>query len=66
MNLSLERTRAKVVFGSNPCRVRFWGKDMVIFRDEVLDRMRRNSVSIGEAKDPKEGGMKKFVSHVGR
>lgn len=62
LNLAQTRIRERAIFTSNPCRVRFWGKDIVIFRDEVMDRMRRNGVSIGEGKDVREGGMKKFVS----
>lgn len=62
LNTSRSRVIECVQFVSNPCRVRFWGKELVIFRDDLLERMRRNGVSIGEGKDVREGGMKKFVS----
>lgn len=62
MNISLEKIKERVRFGSNPTLVRFWGKEVVVFRDDVLERMRRNSVNIGEGRDIKEGGLKKFVS----
>lgn len=66
LNLSRAKVMERVHFVSNPCRVRFWGKDVVVFRDDLLERMRRNGVAIGEGKEVKEGGMKKFVSAGGR
>ncbi|CAO1620088.1 unnamed protein product [Parajaminaea phylloscopi] len=61
LNVSSNRVRERVHFVSNPCRVRFWGREVVIFRDDMLDRMRRNGVAVGEGKDVREGGMKKFL-----
>lgn len=62
LSMSLSKILERVHFLSNPCRVRFWGRELVIFRDDILGRMRRNGVSIGERKDVRDGGMKKFVS----
>lgn len=62
LNIALPRIQERVRFVSNPCRVRFWGKDIVVFRDDLLERMRRNGISIGEGKEVREGGTKKFVS----
>jgi DNA polymerase epsilon subunit 2 len=38
-------TRIKnVVFTSNPCRIRYGTQQIVIFREDILSRMRRNTL----------------------
>ncbi|TFK55960.1 DNA polymerase epsilon subunit B [Heliocybe sulcata] len=45
----LSRLRSKVPnvhFGTNPCRIRFFGQEIVIFREEMMARMLRNLVGV--------------------
>jgi DNA polymerase epsilon subunit 2 len=49
---------------SNPCRVFWGGKELVVFRDGTMQRMMRNSIRIGVGKKregEEEGDMKKYV-----
>ncbi|KAK4057456.1 DNA-directed DNA polymerase epsilon, subunit B [Microbotryomycetes sp. JL221] len=37
-----------VSFGSNPCRIRYFSQELVVFREDTMSRMMRNAVRIGE------------------
>ncbi|KAK4052790.1 DNA-directed DNA polymerase epsilon, subunit B [Microbotryomycetes sp. JL201] len=37
-----------ITFGSNPCRIRYFSQELVIFREDMMGRMMRNAVRIGE------------------
>ncbi|KAM0786892.1 hypothetical protein ACM66B_002316 [Microbotryomycetes sp. NB124-2] len=37
-----------ISFGSNPCRIRYFSQEIVIFREDMMGRMMRNAVRIGE------------------
>lgn len=52
--------RAKLHFTSNPCRIRYFSQEIVIYRDDVMSRMLRNTVRLKE--EAKEIDLKKFVS----
>ena len=41
---SLKFDRLKVTFTSNPTRIRFFTKEFVIFRDDLMSRMQRNCI----------------------
>lgn len=50
----------KVTFTSNPARIRYFGQEIVLFREDLMGRMLRNLVSV---KDQTEGSdMKRYVS----
>ncbi|KDQ20670.1 hypothetical protein BOTBODRAFT_26684 [Botryobasidium botryosum FD-172 SS1] len=36
----------KAVFATNPCRIRFFGQEIVIFREDLMRRMLRNLIGI--------------------
>ena len=40
-----------ITFGSNPCRVRYFSQEIVIFREDIMGRMMRNAVRLGGEKD---------------
>ncbi|OLL25076.1 DNA polymerase epsilon subunit B [Neolecta irregularis DAH-3] len=44
------------VFASNPCRISYFTQDIVIFRDDVLSRLRRNSMVFKPAVKEQEQG----------
>lgn len=37
-----------ISFGSNPCRVRYYSQEIVIFREDMMGRMMRNAVRMGD------------------
>ena len=45
-------------FVSNPCRIRYFGQEIVVCREDLMGRMMRNLVGIKE----EEGDMKRYVS----
>lgn len=45
---------------SNPCRIAFFSQEIVIYRDDIMARMLRNTVRLKE--EAREGDLKKFVS----
>ncbi|SGZ23885.1 BQ5605_C023g09654 [Microbotryum silenes-dioicae] len=36
-----------ITFGSNPCRVRYFSQEIVVFREDLMGRMMRNAVRLG-------------------
>lgn len=54
--------RAQLHFTSNPCRIRYFGQEIVVYRDDVMSRMLRNTVRMKQ--EPKEIDLKKYVSIV--
>jgi len=49
----------KVHMGSNPCRLKFFGQEIVVFRDDVMSRMLRNLV--GVKPDARNEDLKRYV-----
>jgi DNA polymerase epsilon subunit 2 len=49
----------KVHFGTNPCRVKFFNQEIVIFREDLMSRMLRNAV--GVKPDVKSDDLRRFV-----
>ncbi|CAO1615401.1 unnamed protein product [Sympodiomycopsis kandeliae] len=49
LNIALEHVSSRLLFKSNPCRIRFWGKEIVVFRDEIAERLKRNSIPFGSS-----------------
>lgn len=35
-----------ITFGSNPCRIRYFSQDIVVFREDLMGRMMRNAVRL--------------------
>lgn len=58
----LERL-SKVVFLSNPCRIKFFGQEIIIFREDMMARMLRNLINIKPETDPET--LKRFVGGCG-
>lgn len=52
---------AKPHFLSNPCRIKCFGQEIVIYRDDMMARMLRNLV--GVKPDIHDDDMKRFVSY---
>ncbi|EPQ28615.1 uncharacterized protein PFL1_03918 [Pseudozyma flocculosa PF-1] len=50
---------ARVHFASNPCRIAYFGQEIVVYRDGIMARMLRNSVRLKE--EAREGDLKKFL-----
>lgn len=50
----------KAKFVSNPCRLRYFGQDIVICREDLMGRMLRNLVGVKSAKEGAD--MKRYVS----
>lgn len=48
-----------ITFGSNPCRIRYFSQEIVVFREDMMGRLMRNKVRMGN----NEGGdLRKAVS----
>lgn len=54
----------KAHFGTNPCRIKFFDQEIVIFREDLMARMLRNVV--GVKPDVKSEDLKRFVSFYWR
>lgn len=50
----------KAHFGTNPCRIKFFDQEIVIFREDLMARMLRNVVGVKQ--DVKSEDLKRFVS----
>lgn len=50
----------KVHFASNPCRIKFFNQEIVIFREDLMSKMLRHIV--GVKPDVKSEDMKRYVS----
>lgn len=46
---ALEAKVSMISFGSNPCRVRYFSQEIVIFREDMMGRMMRNAVRMGDS-----------------
>lgn len=42
----LKQKVPKIIFATNPCRIKFCDQEIVIFREDLMSRMLRNLVSI--------------------
>lgn len=47
----LVRRVPNITFGSNPCRIRYFTQEIVLFRDDVMSRMMRNAVHMGPERE---------------
>lgn len=61
--VSRMRTKVpKVHFATNPCRIKFFGQEIVIFREDTMSRMLRNTIRV---KQEAEGDdLRRYVNHV--
>lgn len=50
---------AHAVFGSNPCRIKFMGQEIVVFREDLMAKMVRNLV--GVKPDLESADLKRYV-----
>ena len=50
-----------VKFASNPCRIKFFEQEIVVFREDLMSRMLRNLV--GVKPDVKNDDLKRYVSY---
>jgi len=50
----------KVHFATNPCRIKFFNQEIVVFREDLMAKMLRNVV--GVKPDVKSEDLKRFVS----
>lgn len=48
-----------VTLGSNPCRIRWFSQEIVVFRDDLMGRMMRNAVRFPAQEGEEDGGGKK-------
>jgi DNA polymerase epsilon subunit 2 len=55
------RARSRIHFGSNPCRIKYFGQEIVIVREDLMARMLRNLV--GVKPNVREEELKRFVSY---
>ena len=53
---------AHAVFGSNPCRIKFMGQEVVVFREDLMAKMVRNLV--GVKPDLESANLKRYVRLV--
>jgi DNA polymerase epsilon subunit 2 len=53
----------RVHFTSNPCRIKFFSQELVIYREDMMSRMLRNLVGIKRAVG--DADLKKYVSGLG-
>ena len=51
-----------VKFATNPCRIKFFEQEIVIFREDLMSRMLRNLV--GVKPDVKNDDLKRYVSQA--
>lgn len=49
----------KIHFGTNPCRIKFFNQELVIFREDLMSRMLRNMV--GVKPNAQSEDLKRFV-----
>ena len=52
----------KVHLATNPCRIKFFDQEIVIFREDLMSKLLRNVV--GVKPDVKSEDLKRFVSNV--
>jgi len=50
-----------VHFGTNPCRIKFFDQEIVVFRDDSMSKMLRNVVGVGVKPDVSSDDLKRFV-----
>ena len=51
----------KIHFASNPCRIKFFDQEVVIFREDTMARMLRHVVGVKPAVDSED--LKRYVSY---
>lgn len=62
LTTKLKNKIPKVHFATNPCRIKFFDQEIVIFREDLMARMLRNVV--GVKPDVKSDDLKRFVRLV--
>jgi hypothetical protein len=63
----VSKLRAKVPklhIGTNPCRIKFYGQEIVVFREDIMARMLRNLV--GVKPDVRTDDLKRYVGYFPR
>jgi hypothetical protein len=54
----------KVRFATNPCRIKFFGQEIVIFREDTMARMLRNTIRVKQEAEGED--LRRFVRHACR
>ncbi|THV08446.1 DNA polymerase epsilon, subunit B [Dendrothele bispora CBS 962.96] len=56
------RTKLQNVhFGTNPCRIKFFDQEIVVYRDDCMSKMVRNVVGVGVKPDVSSEDLKRFL-----
>ncbi|KAI5478607.1 DNA polymerase epsilon subunit 2 [Pseudohyphozyma bogoriensis] len=58
---SLSTKIPNITFGSNPCRVRYFSQELVFFREDLMGRMMRNAVRMGDGSEQKGTDLRKAL-----
>jgi DNA polymerase epsilon subunit 2 len=53
------RLGKNVIFATNPCRIKFMGQEIVVYREDLMAKMMRNLVGIKP--DLESADLKKYV-----
>ena len=54
MTRDLQHRVPNMKFGSNPCRIRYFSQEIVLYRDDVMSRMSRNAVQEGTHREEQD------------
>ncbi len=52
----------KIHFATNPCRIKFFDQEIVIFREDIMSKMLRNMV--GAKVNVPSTALKRYVSNI--
>jgi hypothetical protein len=52
----------KVHFATNPCRIKFFGQEIVIFREDTMARMLRNTIRVKQKAESED--LRRFVRYT--
>ena len=59
MTAKLKSKIPRVCFATNPCRIKFFNQEIVVFREDTMSRMLRNTV--GVKPNARGDALKRFV-----
>ncbi|KAL8292520.1 hypothetical protein RQP46_001132 [Phenoliferia psychrophenolica] len=54
MTRDLQHRVPNLTLGSNPCRIRYFSQEIVLYRDDVMSRMMRNTIQEGVQREEKD------------
>ena len=52
----------KIHFATNPSRVKFFGQEIVIFREDIMARMLRNTIRVKQEAEGED--LRRYVSEL--